>query len=145
MNNDTETAIANATSAASRYLVEQPGPNKLQQALDDYDHLTTELAHTKAELNQYIDLANKMQAENEALKDHLRTQEIFFTRQIDSLTDHRDRLLSYANRVRTRFKVIREIFQKAEEEALTEGFTDGPQKGLGGGRPPSTPLEPNRL
>lgn len=99
-----------------------PPPNKLQQALCDYDRMEAELALTKDNLESVTALANRAVAEADALRNSLATQQEFFTRQIDLLTTHRDRLAVALRGLMTRFKVIREVFTQAETEALAEGL-----------------------
>lgn len=98
------------------------GPNKIQQALADYDHMESELAHTKTELKQYVDIANKMSAQNEALKGQMKTQSEFLTRQIDMLTAQRNRLQRLLTALLTRFSMVHEIFERAEAEAREEAI-----------------------
>lgn len=97
-------------------------PNKLQQALEEHDGMVAELTNTKASLAEMSTLANRLQAENDAIKDQAKVQAEFLTRQVDLITAHRDRLQTSLKGLMTRFKVIRECFQKCEEEALAEGL-----------------------
>lgn len=99
-----------------------PGPNKLMQAMEDYDHAVAEAAHLREELRVYIDIANKVSAENESLKNQLKMQAEFLTRQIDLIIAQRDRLLAVVKGLTTRFSVIRECFDMCEKEALAEGI-----------------------
>jgi hypothetical protein len=99
---------------------QRPGPNKLLQAMEDYDHLVDEAAHLREELSKYTDIANKMTADNEMLRNQLRVQGEFFTRQISAVTAHRDRLKDLSTALITRFKMIHESFNIAEKEALAE-------------------------
>lgn len=113
-----------ATQAAPNTVTRLPemGPNKIQQALDDYDHMVADLAATKKSLAEYVDIANKLQAENDALKAQCKMQTDFLKDQVDTVTAHRDRLQVALRGIMTRYKVIRECFAKCEEEALKEGL-----------------------
>lgn len=104
-------------------LLSAVGPNKIQQALEDYDHMATELAHVKSELAQYLDIANKMTAENESLKNQIKMQADFLTRQIDMLTTQRNRLQRLLTALLTRFQMVRDIFEKAEADARHEAIS----------------------
>ena len=111
-----------ATSPSSVRHLPVPGVNKLQQALNDYDLMVTELANTKDQLREQTELANRVVAENEAIKNQMRMQVEFLTRNLDMITAHRDRLQTTLKGLMTRFKVIRECFLNAEREALEEGL-----------------------
>lgn len=112
------------TNAAAEILpTPRPGPNKLLQAMEDYDHLLSEAAHLREQLANYVEIANKMTAENESLRNQLQVQGDFFTRQIATVTAHRDRLQSLSRALITRFAMIRECFNTAEKEALAEQIT----------------------
>lgn len=98
------------------------GPNKIQQALDDYDHMVADLAATKKSLSEYVDIANKLQAENDALKAQCKLQTDFLKNELSLVADRAERLDKVLTGLRTRYKIIRECFSKCEEEALSEGL-----------------------
>ena len=98
------------------------GPNKIQQALDDYDHMAADLASTKKSLAEYVDIANKLQAENDALKAQCKLQTDFLNGELAVVSGRLERLEAVLGGIRTRYKVIRECFAKCEEEALSEGI-----------------------
>lgn len=144
------------------------GPNKIMQAIEDYDHMAVELEHTKRELQEYIALANKLQAENDAVRQQLSVQTEFLTRQVDLATTRADILGTTLTALRTNYSTIRETFARCEAEALTAGLaaaevpverpapppeeekpTTPELRALIDlaleGRGPRTPLEPNKL
>lgn len=114
------TAMAAAQATVTR--LPEMGPNKIQQALDDYDHMVADLAATKKSLSEYVDIANKLQAENDALKAQCKLQTDFLKNELAVVTEHRDRLQTALKGIMTRYKVIRECFAKCEEEGLSEGL-----------------------
>lgn len=117
------------------------GPNKIQQALDDYDHMVSDLAVTKKSLAEYVDIANKLQAENDALKAQCKAQTDFLTQQLDAMTAHRDRLNAALQGYIVRYRVIRQTIEAAEREALELGLAEKPagekSGGAVGGLPPN--------
>lgn len=88
--------------------------------------MVSDLAATKKSLAEYVDIANKLQAENDALKAQCKLQTDFLKEQVLSVTEHRDRLQVALRGIMTRYKVIRECFAKCEEEALSEGLAVDP-------------------
>lgn len=113
-------------AASAERLIVQPlpemGQNKILQAVADYDLMVSDLASTKKSLSEYVDIANKLQAENDALKAQCKLQTDFLKDQVNIITDHRDRLQTTLKGIMTRYKVIRECFAKCEEEGLKEGL-----------------------
>lgn len=97
-------------------------PNKLQQAFADYNHMIDELAGIKRSLAEHVDMNNKLLAENTAIKEQIKDQASFLTRQLDTITAHRDRLNIALKGITTRYKVIRECFESCERDALREGL-----------------------
>jgi len=87
------------------------GPNKIQQALEDYDHMAAELAATKRSLAEYVEIANALSAERDVLK-----------AEIERVTVHRDRLNSALQGYLVRYRVIRQTIEAAETEALEQGL-----------------------
>lgn len=96
------------------------GPNKLAQAMEDYDHLLAENAALKDQVKNFSDLSNKLAAENDALHNQIKEQQEFYRREIVAVTVHRDRLERFAKGLTTRLKVIRECIAGAETEATME-------------------------
>lgn len=103
------------------------GQNKILQAASDYVHMEAEVASLKASLAQHVDMSNKLLAENEALKNQIKMQADFLTRQLDVITIHRDRLQVALRGMMTRFKVVRECLTQCETEALSEGLATEPR------------------
>ena len=103
------------------------GPNKLMQALEDYDHLVEELASVKRSLAEYTDLSNKVMAENEALKNQMKSQTEFMTRQLDAVTEHRDRLQASLKAYIVSYRIIRQTIETQELEALQSGLVEKPK------------------
>ena len=112
---------SNAQLSGGRTPVPDLGPNKLQQALADYDIMVDDLASTKQQLSQHIDISNKLLAENDAIKQQMKVQVEFLTHQIDTISAHRDRLLLLNMGLLTQFKVIKEVFKRCEQDALAQG------------------------
>lgn len=110
-------------SIATVSLRQMERPNSIQEAMADYDRMSVDLAQTKASLAEYIDIANKVQAENDAIKRQAEVQREFFTRQVDLLTNQRDRLQSVLKGITTRYRIIRDCFAQCEADALSEGVT----------------------
>lgn len=110
------------TSQGSPAALPKMGPNKIQQALEDYDRMVSELDALKKTHAEYVDIANQLRAENDAIKRSMKVQTEFLTRQIDMITSHRDRLATTLKGLMTRYKVIREVFTQCETEALAEGL-----------------------
>lgn len=100
------------------------GPNKLMQALEDYDHLVDELASVKRSLAEHIELSTKLTAENEAIRNQLKTQDEFMTRQLDAMTDHRDRLQASLKAYMVSYRIIRQTIEAQELEALQSGIAE---------------------
>lgn len=109
-------------SGSSTIGLPELGPNKLQQAIRDYDLMVDQLANASRQLKEMSDLSSKLLAENDALRSQIKTQAEFLTRQVDIITAHRDRLQTSLKGLMTRYRVIRECFSKCEEEALAEGI-----------------------
>lgn len=97
------------------------GPNKIAQAMEDYDLLASELRNTKTQMLEYVTLANKLQAENEAIKNQLQMQTEFMTRQVDIANARADILGTTLTAMRTSYSTIREVFARCETEALAAG------------------------
>lgn len=101
----------NGNAGASSMQLPPMGPNKIQQALDDYDRMVADLANVKQQLEQYTDISKSLRAENDVLKD-----------QLASVTSHRDRLNTALQGYLVRYRVIRQTIEAAETEALQEGL-----------------------
>lgn len=126
-------------AADTAKLLPEVGPNKLMQALEDYDHLVEELASVKRSLAEYTDLTTKLAAENDAIKNQLKDQAEFMTRQLDAMTAHRDRLNTALQSYIASYRVIRQTIESKEFEALQLGLAEKPA-GAGkaeGGLPPN--------
>jgi hypothetical protein len=102
------------------------GPNKLMQALEDYDRLVDELANVKRSLAEYTDLTTKLAAENDAIKSQLKDQAEFMTRQLDAMTAHRDRLNTALQSYIASYRIIRQTIESKELEALQLGLGEKP-------------------
>jgi hypothetical protein len=95
-------------------------PNKLQQALQDYEHMENERNHLNRQLDECTELNARLVGENEALKDRMTEQTAFYTKQIEALTFHNLRLGALSKGLVTRLKVVRECIEVAELEAHME-------------------------
>lgn len=114
---DNENSVSTDTAATLPPL----GPNKIAQAMEDYDRLTSELRQTKTQLQEYVTLAHRMQAEIDALRSQLHMQNQFMTRQVDIANARADILGTTLTALRTNYSTIREVFTRCETEALAAG------------------------
>lgn len=110
-------------NTASKNALPPMGPNKIQQALQDYSHMEHELVQTRTQLREYVDIANRLHADNEGLRNQLKVQGEFLTRQIDLLQAERNRLLEVNKGIRTHFSAMRGSFDAADKELQSIGIT----------------------
>lgn len=89
--------------------------------MEDYDRLASELRQTKTQLQEYVTLANRLQAEIEAVRNQMRMQDEFMTRQVDIANARADILGTTLTALRTNYSTIREVFTRCETEALAAG------------------------
>jgi chromosome segregation ATPase len=115
-------------SVAARTAQQLPdmGPNKIQQALDDYDHMVADLAATKKSLSAYVDIANALRAENDALKSQCKAQTDFLRQELEAVANHRDRINAALQGYIVRYRMIRKTIEDAEHEALEAGLMKEP-------------------
>lgn len=104
----------------------------LADAMEEWKRLTEENANLVRQLNEVTGLCNKMTAENIALKDQHKTQDAFYRSQIETLSDHRDRLQRGSVALLTRLRGIKEAIVAAEADANHQAITPNPDGENGG-------------
>lgn len=113
--------------------IEMGSHTSLADAMEEWKRLTEINASLERQVKEYSELSNKLHAENVALKEQHRTQDEFYRQQIETLSDHRDRLQRGSVALLTRLRGIKEAIVAAEADANHEAITpkpDGENAGL---------------
>lgn len=108
--------------------IEIDGQTGLEDAMREFRVLSELNANLERQMKEFSDLNSRLAAENDSLRERVRSQDGFYRSLTETLTAHRDHLQRKCVALITRLSGIKETILSAERDAHNEETDLSPQE-----------------